>query len=688
MKVNLFKKNRFFAFALAALLFGLSICEATTTSNGEIIADTFIDFENVANGTVVTPDILYKVTKGKTWNGWTINVGSSLSPGQSQYLTITSAARSPYPLPVSINGVSYSGGGSLGLRSVMGDNNIIQLNIPAPGYYQFSVGFFFRFNGAQVNWLPRNVVGLRSYPDGNYQFLNFYDYPQPFCHIHWKPFPSSTNGVGDPIDFNRGQWYWMTIKYGAANQTTQLNVYDPAANYALIGTSTGLVTGGTNGVSTVQFGTIQYASGASQSVDFDNIVLDTTGSFPLVPSTPTSDTTPPSIPTGLTASGVTSNSAILNWNASTDGTGGSGVADYQVFRGGSLVGSPTTTFFTDSGLQSRTTYSYTVKAVDRANNVSAASAPLSVTTAAPDTTAPVTSISSPANGATVSNTVSVTATGSDNVAVTKVEFYLDNTFVSATNTSPYSWNWNTATAVNGSHTLTTKAYDAAGNVGTSTAVGVTVSNVASNPSVAILQKNSNTTSGASKLTTAFASANKAGDLIVVAVSSYPAAPSATAITDTLNNTYTLVGPVTHTISGGYVAIYYAKNSKSGNNSVSFSDSTSSQKSMVIAEFSGLNATAPLDGAAGASGTGSVQISGTMVPTAVGDLVIGAGTHDRTDVTSPGAGFTTIAIATEDDASHQPLAMEYMVKGDSTPVATSFTTMQGSTWAQLGAAFKK
>jgi hypothetical protein len=96
--------------------------------------------------------------------------------------------------------------------------------------------------------------------------------------------------------------------------------------------------------------------------------------------------------------------------------------------------------------------------------------------ATPDTTPPTTSITSPANAATVSGTVSVTATASDNVGVTKVEFYLDNALQSTTTVSPYSWSWNTTTAANGAHTLTSKAYDAAANAGTSAVVNVTVSN--------------------------------------------------------------------------------------------------------------------------------------------------------------------------------------------------------------------
>jgi hypothetical protein len=93
-----------------------------------------------------------------------------------------------------------------------------------------------------------------------------------------------------------------------------------------------------------------------------------------------------------------------------------------------------------------------------------------------DTTAPTTSITAPANGATVSSTVNVTASASDNIGVTKVEFWLDGALQSTDTSSPYAWSWNTTTATNGAHSLVSKAYDAANNVGTSLTVSVTVSN--------------------------------------------------------------------------------------------------------------------------------------------------------------------------------------------------------------------
>ena len=100
-----------------------------------------------------------------------------------------------------------------------------------------------------------------------------------------------------------------------------------------------------------------------------------------------------------------------------------------------------------------------------------------ITQPPPDTVAPTTAITAPLAGSTVSGTTSVSATAADDTGVARVEFYLDGVLASTDTSAPYAWSWNTTTASNGSHTLSTKAYDAAGNVGTSAGVTVTVSNV-------------------------------------------------------------------------------------------------------------------------------------------------------------------------------------------------------------------
>jgi hypothetical protein len=103
-----------------------------------------------------------------------------------------------------------------------------------------------------------------------------------------------------------------------------------------------------------------------------------------------------------------------------------------------------------------------------------------------DTQAPTVNITGLAAGATVSGTVTVSATASDNVGVLGVQFTLDGTTnLGAEDTSaPYGpVSWHTTTVANGSHTLTAVARDAADNKKTS-AVTVTVDNAA--PAVSLI----------------------------------------------------------------------------------------------------------------------------------------------------------------------------------------------------------
>ncbi|MBW3563848.1 MAG: hypothetical protein KY459_03895 [Acidobacteria bacterium] len=102
-----------------------------------------------------------------------------------------------------------------------------------------------------------------------------------------------------------------------------------------------------------------------------------------------------------------------------------------------------------------------------------------------DTTAPTTAITSPADGSTVSGTTLVAADATDDVGVTKVEFYLDGALAASDTSAPYEWSWDTTSAANGSHSLSSKAYDSAGNVGSSATVNVTVDNSTSSEGITL-----------------------------------------------------------------------------------------------------------------------------------------------------------------------------------------------------------
>ncbi len=89
------------------------------------------------------------------------------------------------------------------------------------------------------------------------------------------------------------------------------------------------------------------------------------------------DPTPPSTPTGLTASGVTSNSVSLSWQPSTDNVG---VTGYDIIRNGAVTNTVTGTSTTVTGLTPATAYQFAVRARDAAGNTSANSATVNVTT--------------------------------------------------------------------------------------------------------------------------------------------------------------------------------------------------------------------------------------------------------------------------------------------------------------------
>ena len=92
---------------------------------------------------------------------------------------------------------------------------------------------------------------------------------------------------------------------------------------------------------------------------------------------------------------------------------------------------------------------------------------------------PIVSITAPAAG-NVAGTISVTANASDNVGVVGVQFLLDGSNLGSEDlASPYSVSWNTLTSINGNHTLTARARDAAGNQATSAPIVVNVNNPAS-----------------------------------------------------------------------------------------------------------------------------------------------------------------------------------------------------------------
>ncbi len=111
-------------------------------------------------------------------------------------------------------------------------------------------------------------------------------------------------------------------------------------------------------------------------------------------------------------------------------------------------------------------YSFSLQATDVSNgsHAGAGSGTYNLFTIIPDTTAPTVIVTSPVNGSKITAAnVTMAANANDNIKVTKVEFYLDNVLQGADAAAPYSFKWNTKKTSAGAHTITAKAYDAAGN---------------------------------------------------------------------------------------------------------------------------------------------------------------------------------------------------------------------------------
>jgi regulation of enolase protein 1 (concanavalin A-like superfamily) len=128
-------------------------------------------------------------------------------------------------------------------------------------------------------------------------------------------------------------------------------------------------------------------------------------------------------------------------------------------------------------------YSLTAVAHDADGN-STTSAGVPVTVRSPANQVPAVDLTSPTTGAqfAAGATINLAANASDpENQLTKVEFFRDGTLIGTDATAPYSFSWTNVAA--GTYSLTAKAYDNGGGIGTSTAVGVTVGASNAPPSV-------------------------------------------------------------------------------------------------------------------------------------------------------------------------------------------------------------
>jgi hypothetical protein len=183
------------------------------------------------------------------------------------------------------------------------------------------------------------------------------------------------------------------------------------------------------------------------------------------------------------------------------------------------------------------------------------------TAALPDATAPSAFITFPADTATVSGNVSVKVAATDNVGISRVDYYLNNgtgtTLIGSSSSYPYSHSLDTTALVDGSYTIYAEAFDQAGNVGHAPSIVVSVKNASSKPApdTTVPKVTSFSMPGTATALKANITALTGSDN--VAVTGYLITESASPVPSVSAAGWTTTAPTSFTFSGAGVKTAYA-----------------------------------------------------------------------------------------------------------------------------------
>jgi hypothetical protein len=425
-------------------------------------------------------------------------------------------------------------------------------------------------------------------------------------------------------------WTASTDNVGVTGYLIQRCQGSGCTSFAQIGTSTTTTytdQGGLLGDTTFTY-QVQATDAAGNLSGFSNVASATT-----LP-----DTTPPSIPTNLTATPISTSQINLTWAASTDDVG---VVGYNVQRcqgancsNFAQVSSPRTNSVDDTGLAASTTYSYRVQATDFAGNLSGWSNIATATT--PGTNAPTVTSVSPNNGPTTGGT-GVTISGTNFVLGATVTFGT----AAATNVSVTSSTTITATTPANTAGAVTVTVTDPGSLSGSLTGAFTYTSVVPIGYAQVASATPQSPTATVSIT--YPAAETAGDLNIVVVGWNDATSTVQSVKDSAGNNYALaIGPTTG--SGLTQSIYYASGITGGNDTVTVTFSQAAAYPDVrILEYKGITT---LDAKAGASGSGTTANSGSATTSVANELIFGADTITTT-TTAAGSGFTSRIVTPQD-----------------------------------------
>jgi hypothetical protein len=410
-------------------------------------------------------------------------------------------------------------------------------------------------------------------------------------------------------------------------------------------------------------------------------------------------TTAPGAPANLAATAASNVQINLTWGAATEA--GGTIAQYLIERcqgsgctSFAQVGTATTLSFSDSGLSGSTSYSYRVRAKDSAGNTGPYSNVATAKTAAPTLTAPGNLTATAASSSQINlawSAASETGGTLSGYLVERCQGSGCSTFAQIATASGTSYS-DTGLTASTTYSYRVRATDAAGDTGPYSAVATATTTSGGGgtpPPITFVQKNYATPqTSQSRVTVAYTAAQSSGDLNIVVVGWNDSTAGVGTVTDSSGNVYVrAVGP---TVYQGVAtqSIYYAYNitgaaANANTVTVTFT-SPAAYADIRILEYSGIDTSNPLDGAASAAATGSSATanSGPGTTTYANDLIVGADLTVQ-ETTGAGAGFTARMITLPD----RDIAEDMVVSSTGTYSATAPIGPAGQ-WIMQMVAFRR
>jgi hypothetical protein len=181
------------------------------------------------------------------------------------------------------------------------------------------------------------------------------------------------------------------------------------------------------------------------------------------PPPPPPDTTPPTVTITNPQNGV---DVTGSFTVSVDSSDNVAVNKVELHLDGMFFAQKTTTpynFALDANAMSVGTHELKAVSIDSSGNSNFAKISVNVVRVSADTTIPNVSITNPSEGSTVSGTIPVSVSATDNVAISQVELYVNNVFYSQKTTNPYDFSVDTKNLPSGSNVLKAKAFDSSNN---------------------------------------------------------------------------------------------------------------------------------------------------------------------------------------------------------------------------------